>query len=27
VSIAVFVNSSCPRAEDCEATLLAQLLD
>ena len=28
VSIAVFVNSSCgPRADDCEATLLAQLLD
>jgi D-alanyl-D-alanine carboxypeptidase len=28
VSIAVFVNSSCgPRANDCEATLLAQLLD
>ena len=28
VSIAVFVNSSCgPRADDCEATLLARLLD
>jgi D-alanyl-D-alanine carboxypeptidase len=28
VSIAVFVNSSCgPRANDCEATLLARLLD
>ena len=28
VSIAVFVNSSCgPRADDCEATLLAELLD
>ncbi len=28
ISIAVFVNSSCgPQANDCEATLLAQLLD
>jgi D-alanyl-D-alanine carboxypeptidase len=28
VSIAVFVNSSCgPQAEDCEATLLAHVLD
>jgi D-alanyl-D-alanine carboxypeptidase len=28
VSIAVFVNSSCgPRADDCESTLLARLLD
>jgi D-alanyl-D-alanine carboxypeptidase len=28
VSVAVFVNSSCePRADDCEATLLARLLD
>ena len=28
VSIAVFVNSSCePRADDCEATLIARLLD